>query len=99
MLELSAAPKTKAKNKLWCSPQRVLLQALGQLTGSLISPKLSPPTVVMTTEISYRDQNRFLYQTVSMFISAGKLDTLTLGLMGIDSLLKPASRGHSKLYS
>ena len=31
----------------------------------------------MNGEISYRDQNHFLYQAVNMFISAVKLDILT----------------------
>ena len=43
----------------------------------------------MKEEISYRDQNRCLYQAVNMFISAVKLDILTWGSMGIDSLLEP----------
>ena len=43
----------------------------------------------MKEEISFRDQNRCLYQTVNMFISAVKLDILTWGSMGIDSLLEP----------
>ena len=43
----------------------------------------------MKGEISYRDQNRFLYQAVNMFISAVKLGILTWGSMGIDSLLEP----------
>ena len=43
----------------------------------------------MKGEISCRDQNRFLYQAVNMFISAVKLGILTWGSMGIDSLLEP----------
>ena len=46
-------------------------------------------TVVMKGEISFTDQNRCLYQTVNMFISAVKLDILTWGSVGIDSLLEP----------
>ena len=43
----------------------------------------------MEVEICYRDQNRFLYQAVNMFISAVKLGILTWWSMGIDSLLEP----------
>ena len=50
----------------------------------------------MKGEISHRDQNYFLYQAVNMFISAVKLGVLTWGSMGNDSLLKPASSGHSR---
>ena len=45
---------------------------------------------------SFRDQNSLLYQAVNMFISAVKSGILTWGGMGIDSLLEPASSGHSK---
>ena len=43
----------------------------------------------MKEEISYRDQNRCLYQAVNMFISAVKLGILTWRSMWIDSLLEP----------
>ena len=46
-------------------------------------------------EISYRGQT-ILYHTVNMFISAEKLGILTWTGMEFDSLLEPASSGHSR---
>ena len=51
--------------------------------------KIHPRTVVMKGEVSYKDQNHFLYQTVNMFISAVKLVILTWGSMEIDLLFEP----------
>ncbi len=45
----------------------------------------------MKGKISYIDQNHFLYEAVNILFSAVKLDILTWGVYGIDSLLEPAS--------
>ena len=57
--------------------------------------KFTPPTTFMNSEIIYTDQNMSCNQAVNMFISAVKFHILTRGSMGIDSLLRPASSGHS----
>ncbi len=49
----------------------------------------------MKGKISYIDQNHFLYQEVNILFSAVKLGILTWGVYEIDSLLEPASSGHS----
>lgn len=56
--------------------------------------KIQPHTVVMNVKMSYRDQNWFLYQVVSMFISAVKFGCLTWGSVGSYLLQEPASSGH-----
>ena len=52
----------------------------------------------MNGEISYRDENRFLYQAVNMFISVVKFGILTWGSIRVDLLLGPVSSGHTKNY-
>lgn len=50
----------------------------------------------MKREINYREQNCFL--PVNMFTSALKLGALTWGSVGTDSIVKPASSGHSERH-
>ena len=43
----------------------------------------------MKGEMSYRDQNCFVYQALNLIISAVKLGILTWRSIGIDLLLEP----------